>query len=64
MVSTDRDVLVALFNATGGAHWKKNTNWYTGAPLSDWHGVEVFQGRVVKLQLSRNNLEGSFTMFT
>ena len=25
--STDRAVLVALYNATGGAKWTNNTNW-------------------------------------
>ncbi|CAN0162922.1 unnamed protein product [Scytosiphon promiscuus] len=60
----DRDVLVAFFNATGGARWKKNSNWNTDATLSDWHGVEVYQGRVVKLELSRNNLKGASVMYT
>ncbi|CAN0257539.1 unnamed protein product, partial [Ectocarpus sp. 4 AP-2014] len=48
-----------FFNATGGANWKKNSNWNTGAPLSDWHGVGVNdEGHVVKLDLDSNKLEG------
>lgn len=65
MASTDRDALVALYNATEGGRWRRNKNWNTDAPLSEWHGVKVNdQGRVVELSLSRNNLQGIFTMFT
>ncbi|CAN0291991.1 unnamed protein product, partial [Ectocarpus sp. 8 AP-2014] len=59
MASTDRDVLVALYNATEGANWENSTNWITGAELSQWYGVTVNdQGRVVQLALHRNNLRG------
>ncbi|CAM9690984.1 unnamed protein product [Ectocarpus sp. 4 AP-2014] len=58
MASTDRDVLVALYNSTGGAGWSQNTNWNTDAPLSQWHGVVVNdQGRVVTLKLYSNKLK-------
>lgn len=64
MTSTDRDALVALYYATGGANWNRNSNWNTGAPLSDWYAVKVNdEGRVVKLHLGSNNLKGIFTMF-
>ncbi|CAM9777221.1 unnamed protein product [Ectocarpus sp. 4 AP-2014] len=59
MPSTDREALVALYNATGGACWRRNVNWDTDANLSTWHGVQVNdQGRVVKLSLTNNNLTG------
>ncbi|CAN0303503.1 unnamed protein product [Ectocarpus sp. 6 AP-2014] len=59
MVSTDRDALAALYNATDGANWTTSKNWKTEAPLSQWHGVNVdYQGRVTKLQLNSNNLKG------
>ncbi|CAM9993902.1 unnamed protein product [Laminaria digitata] len=59
MASTDRDVLVALYNATDGAKWKHKTNWNTSAELRLWHGIEVNgQGRVVGLRLPANNLRG------
>lgn len=59
MASTDRDALVALFRSTGGANWKRKTNWETDAELSQWHGVEVNnQGRVVELSMVNNNLRG------
>ena len=61
----DRDVLVALYEATGGPNWTKNDNWLTDAPLDSWHGVEtdasrqtVKSGRVTNLSLDDNNLTG------
>lgn len=59
MAHADRDALVALYNATGGATWKEKTNWDTGADLSQWCGIKVDdQGRVVELNLFWNNLQG------
>lgn len=59
MAHTDRDALVALYNATGGANWKQKTNWDTGVDLSQWCGIKVDeQGRVVELNLFWNNLQG------
>lgn len=55
----DRAILVALYNVTGGDAWSQNTGWCTDAPISEWHGVTVDEeGRVVRLQLRHNNLEG------
>ncbi len=55
----DRAVLVAFYEATGGANWNNGTNWLTDAPLGEWHGVEVDgAGRVVDLNLRSNNLTG------
>ncbi|CAN0198771.1 unnamed protein product [Scytosiphon promiscuus] len=59
MASRDRHALIALYNATGGANWKCSTNWNTDADLSEWHGVEVHEDRVVKLSLNANKLEGN-----
>jgi len=57
---TDRDILLVLYRSTGGANWKKRTNWGTDAHLRAWYGVGVNdQGRVVKLDLGQNNLEGT-----
>ena len=55
----DRAALVALYEATGGPNWANNDNWLTEAPLEDWHGVYVGDGRVRTLDLPRNNLAGS-----
>ncbi|CAM9343840.1 unnamed protein product, partial [Ectocarpus sp. 4 AP-2014] len=56
MCQTDRDVLIALCNATGGGDWKARKNWNTDADLSQWHGVKVNnEGRVVELDVCSNN---------
>ena len=56
---TDREVLVALYNATDGANWTNNTNWLSTAPLSDWYGVNTAHGRVTLLSLAQNGLAGT-----
>ena len=60
MASRDRDALVALYHATGGAEcWKKSENWNTNDDISTWFGVTVnAEGRVVELTLRGNNLQG------
>ena len=51
--SSDRAVLVALYEATDGPKWKNSENWLTDAPLGDWYGVDTnVSGRVVSLDLS------------
>ena len=56
---SDRAVLAAFYEATGGPRWKVNTNWMTEAPLGEWHGVETNDaGQVKSLELSNNNLTG------
>ena len=58
-ISPDRDVLVAIYNATDGAGWRQDTNWLTDAPVGEWHGVDTDAGgRVVTLTLSTNGLKG------
>ena len=62
VVSTksDREVLVALYNATNGAQWQDNTNWLSDEPLGQWYGVTTdADGRVQWLELSYNDLTGS-----
>ena len=57
---SDRDLLVALYDATNGANWANDANWLTDAPLGDWYGVDTeSSGRVVRLILDQNNLTGS-----
>lgn len=57
MATTDREALVALFQATDGDGWIRKDNWETFAGLSLWYGVnENEQGRVVELSLENNNL--------
>ncbi|MBM6946376.1 MULTISPECIES: M64 family metallopeptidase [Bacteroides] len=58
---TDRDILIALYDATNGDNWTNNTNWCTDAPLSEWYGVtlDYSQERVQYIHLYYNNLVGS-----
>ena len=61
--TTDRDLLVELYDAAGGPNWARRENWLTDAPLGDWSGVEVDgDGRVTKLDLSRNGLTGEIPL--
>ena len=56
---SNREVLEALYDATGGSDWTNNENWLTDAPLEDWHGVEADdQGRVVEIRFTKNGLTG------
>ena len=56
---SDREALVALYEATDGPNWTNRDSWLTGAPLADWHGVDVdAEGRVTVLWLPENGLSG------
>ena len=55
----DRDVLVALYNATGGPGWTNNTDWLSDEPITSWHGVYTDgNGRVTGLDARGNGLAG------
>ena len=56
---SDREVLVALYEATDGPNWFRDGNWLTDAPLRDWYGVDTDPyGSVIALNLDSNNLSG------
>ena len=56
---SDREALVALYEATGGANWRSKTNWLSDRPLGEWHGVATDpNGRVTSLLLFDNQLSG------
>ena len=68
-LSSDRDILMAFYEATGGDNWTRNDNWGSDRPLSEWYGVttEMIEPqtkagepveRVVELILRENNLTG------
>ena len=58
--NTDRDALVALYEATDGDNWVNSDNWLTDAPLDSWYGVAKFDDRgVIGLTLTENGLRGS-----
>ena len=58
--STDREALVALYEATDGDSWVNNDNWLTDAPRGSWYGVTTNDsGHVIELDLSHNGLSGT-----
>ena len=36
LVTSDKAVLVAFYNATDGIYWKNNDNWLSDRPLGEW----------------------------
>ena len=58
--SSDRDVLVALYNATDGPYWDDDDNWLSGADIGEWWGVTTDEnGHVIQLDLPNNDLNGT-----
>ena len=58
--STDRDALVALYEAMDGDSWINDENWLSDASLGSWYGVTTdYSGRVIELDLSHNGLSGT-----
>ncbi|MDE2926813.1 MAG: hypothetical protein OXT71_10490 [Acidobacteriota bacterium] len=56
---SDRAVLEAFFEITGGPDWTNSDGWRGEGTLGEWHGVSVDSlGRVTALDLAGNGLEG------
>ena len=56
----ERDALVALYNSTDGASWRKNTGWLGAAGTEcSWFGIGCSNGHVEYLDLANNSLSGS-----
>ena len=56
---TDRQALIALYDATDGENWRNDTNWLSDAPTGEWSGVTTnAEGRVIELDLDGNQLSG------
>ena len=56
----DRDALMDLYDATGGANWTKKAGWGGPADIGTWDGVTTDEdGNVTDLALTSNNLSGS-----
>lgn len=60
----DRTILLELYDATEGESWIRNSNWRSSKNACDWFGVTCWNtndqkdGRVRKILLANNNLEG------
>ena len=56
---SDREILAALYNTTGGPSWTDRSNWLEDKPLRDWHGIDAdADDRVTGIHLHGNNLTG------
>ena len=60
-LESDREGLVALYNALDGPNWTTSTNWLTDEPLGTWAGVTMWSNvdRVGLINLQNNGLNGS-----
>ena len=55
---TDRDALLAIFNATDGDSWDGSSTWAGRAPIGEWAGVTTDEdGRVVELNVGLGGAE-------
>ena len=58
-VETDREALVAFYNATDGENWYGSANWLSDVPLYEWEVVTTNDdGRVIVLDLGSYGLRG------
>ena len=59
-VIEERNALIAMYNAMGGASWNHNSNWCSDLPVTQWYGVYTADGvHVARINLDNNNLSGS-----
>ena len=59
-VPEERAALVALYEATDGANWRRQDHWLSDVSIANWYGVHTDQeGHVTSLFLENNGLEGT-----
>lgn len=58
----ERRALMEFYAALGGHDWLERDFWGSDRPVGEWHGVETdAEGRVVRLTIYDNNLEGALS---
>ena len=58
--TADRDVLVTLYNSTGGPEWQRKGNWLSERSLNTWGGIATDEeGYVTEIFIPWNNLGDS-----
>lgn len=57
--SSEREALIALYNATDGDNWNIKHYWKSSVSICEWYGVYCKDDKVLDISLSRNNLKGS-----
>mmetsp|Transcript_13681 Transcript_13681/g.12393 ORF Transcript_13681/g.12393 Transcript_13681/m.12393 type:complete len:427 (-) Transcript_13681:720-2000(-) len=56
----DKEVLINIFNQTNGKRWKNKIHWCEdNVSLSQWHHIKEIKGKVVRINLTDNNLTGN-----
>ncbi len=56
---TQREALKQLYKATSGKHWYRREGWMSRRPLDQWEGITCNdKGEIIKIDLSKNNLQG------
>ncbi len=58
--ASEKQALEAIYDATGGAHWRDQRNWKSGGDICKWAGVSCdAAGSVITLDLANRNLVNS-----
>jgi len=57
MLASDSLALVSLYNSLSGGSWSNKNNWLVGS-ADTWFGVTMENRRLIRLDLSNNNLIG------
>ncbi len=60
--ASERNALIAIYDALNGDSWTNNTNWKNGGDESTWHGVTITACHVTDLILQNNNLNGTLPL--
>lgn len=56
------EALVAIYNALDGANWTDRRNWFENDRPKTWYRVDTYNGHVMSLYLSNNNLKGNLPL--
>ena len=56
--TSECDALADFYQSTNGATWINNSNWLQTTTPCDWYGVTCYNGHVIRLDLTKNQLSG------
>ena len=62
-IYTEREILEIFYKSTNGPSWKRNDNWLSDKPLSEWYGITIHENSnekfiVKEIKLGFNKLSG------
>ena len=55
--NSEKEALISLYNATQGDQW--NNSWDLNSAIDTWYGITIVDEKVVEINLSFNNLQGT-----